>query len=147
MGATVAAPPSLSDYSVKDRLVARWREVHAEERRMAGDGDTQGAGAQAAQAKPEQARRGRARRGQGAEEEVNPATAQTMAGGDFDSDAQRALFGALHSYADVLVSCRPYPTSLDDPGEVGSAWQGRGAKTSTHHTYHTTTSTRYAACV
>lgn len=29
---------------------------------------------------------------------------------------QRQLFGALHSYADVLVSGRSYPTLMDGPG-------------------------------
>jgi hypothetical protein len=34
------------------------------------------------------------------------------------SPAQNAFLSALHSYADVTLPCRPYPTRLEDAGGV-----------------------------
>ena len=38
-------------------------------------------------------------------------------GGAFVSNWQRSFFAALHSYADVSMPCRPYLTSMQDPGK------------------------------
>lgn len=122
------APPSLAAYNVKDRLVSRWREVHAEEGAKLG---TSGA------APPDQEQgagsSGRAASGSGAGPgpcSAKGATAKTGAKGgkgkggadagagtgDFVSAEQQALFAALHSYADVTLPARAYPSRLEDPG-------------------------------
>lgn len=38
-------------------------------------------------------------------------------GGAFVHSCQRSMFAAMHSYADVTMPCRMYPTSMQDPGE------------------------------
>ncbi|KAG2500344.1 hypothetical protein HYH03_001919 [Edaphochlamys debaryana] len=89
VGLTVlpAAPPTLPEYGVKERLITRWREVRKEE-----------AAASASAPAPAPA---------------STSDAGTDDNGDFANPQQRSLFALLNSYADVHLPARPYPT---DPG-------------------------------
>ncbi|GFH21501.1 uncharacterized protein HaLaN_18818, partial [Haematococcus lacustris] len=41
---------------------------------------------------------------------------------DFVSPAQALFFTALHSYADITLPCRPYPSSLHTPDPIQDAY-------------------------
>lgn len=103
-----SAPSDLAAYGVKERLLARWREV---------------AGPSAAAAAAGSGAAGAA----GAEQGAGAAGAGEGAAGDFVSAQQRALFALLSCYSDLLLPCRPYPTAAGRWGISG--WQfgaGRG---------------------
>lgn len=131
--AALQAPASLTRYSVKERLISRWREVHADEQghahengaangsAAAGSGkDTTGTGPNGAKAEAAPARKRPGKKAPGQEEEGAGPLPGAPAAGDFADDVQRALFAALHSYSDVVVPCRAYPTSMEDPGACSS---------------------------
>ncbi|KAL4445727.1 hypothetical protein ABPG77_008926 [Micractinium sp. CCAP 211/92] len=93
-----SAPSDLAAYGVKERLLARWREV-------ASPSATAAAAAAAADAA------GASGSGQG----KGAAGAAEGPAGDFVSAQQRALFALLSCYSDLLLPCRPYPTAADAP--------------------------------
>ncbi|GLC42263.1 hypothetical protein PLESTM_001310300 [Pleodorina starrii] len=98
------APANLREYGVKERLVARWREVRQEdEARVAAGASTSGAAAASASAVNGGA--------------AAAASSSRPAVPDFRSPQQRSLFALLNTYADVHLPYRPYPTdaSLDAP--------------------------------
>jgi len=43
-------------------------------------------------------------------------------GGAFVSGCQRSVFAAMHSYADVTMPCRTYPSSMQDPDPIMDAY-------------------------
>lgn len=89
-----SAPGDLAAYGVKERLLARWREV-ARASATGGAAGGAGDGQQGAAAAPGVA--------------AGP-------DGDFASPQQRALFALLSCYADLLLPCRPYPTAAGAHG-------------------------------
>ncbi|KAL4425892.1 hypothetical protein ABPG75_009908 [Micractinium tetrahymenae] len=93
-----SAPGDLAAYGVKERLLARWREV---------------AGPSAAAAAA-----GGAAAGAGGGKQEAGAAAAAGPDGDFASAQQRALFALLSCYSDLLLPCRPYPTAADAPDPV-----------------------------
>jgi hypothetical protein len=93
------APATLAGCGVPERLVRRWREVHAAD------------GAAAAKA----GRRRAAGRPGGGAAPGGGAQPGGGAAGAFDTPEQRALFGVLASYKDVLFPCRPYLTRCAAP--------------------------------
>ncbi|GAX83068.1 hypothetical protein CEUSTIGMA_g10494.t1 [Chlamydomonas eustigma] len=97
------APATLFESGVKERLQARWLEVHLEDsirfnsplgssKKGHDEGVTETCG--------------------------NHHNVSTQ----FTSPLQRAFFAALNSYADVLLPCRPYPVSMDEPDEHMDAY-------------------------
>ncbi|KAL6763103.1 hypothetical protein V8C86DRAFT_2507600, partial [Haematococcus lacustris] len=102
-------PVSLSHFSVKERLVARWREVQQEDRQA--QADQQAQAEQGMQGSvPDPAQPGVQGQGPG------------HTGSDFVSPAQALFFTALHSYADITLPCRPYPSSLHTPDPIQDAY-------------------------
>ncbi|WIA34691.1 hypothetical protein OEZ86_013004 [Tetradesmus obliquus] len=98
------APASLAGYGVKERLIARWHEVHqADAERLASHAaaSTSG-GSSSSRAKP-----------------LKPGSQ------DFVSQQQRLLFSLCDSYADVLYAAKPYPGgpgwSPNEPDEAMDA--------------------------
>lgn len=84
---------------MQERLIRRWREVHAEDA--------------AAAAKPGRSSAARASGPSGKRFHVGATNAPALAddvGGVFVSAEQRELFNVCRSYKDVVFPCRPYPT-------------------------------------
>eukprot|EP00955_Chlamydomonas_euryale_P115540 366358-Chlamydomonas_euryale.AAC.3 len=93
-----AAPASLAAAGVKERLRARWADAGAGEPDAgARPGITDGMAAPSTSGR----RAGNGGSGAGAR-------------GEFASASQRAFFGALASYADVMATCRGYPAAPAD---------------------------------
>ncbi|GBF92110.1 hypothetical protein Rsub_04457 [Raphidocelis subcapitata] len=101
-----AAPSGLAEYGVKERLRARWEEVHQEDARRAASGALASTSAAAA---ADGAAARKKRRAGGA------AAGAAARCGDFDSAQQRGLFALLNSYCDVLHACKPYPQDAAAP--------------------------------
>jgi len=87
------APATLAGCGVPERLIRRWRDVHAADDAAAAKARKRAAGRPGGGVAP----------GGGAQ----PSGGAT---GAFDTPEQRELFGVLASYKDVLFPCRPYPT-------------------------------------
>ena len=98
------APPSLATLGIKERLLHRWAEVHAEDdERAAGPGTSKAGKPDASEeAAAEGLPSSSGREGGGG-------NAAAAAAGGFASPTQRAFFASLNSYADVVVAGRPYP--------------------------------------
>jgi hypothetical protein len=126
---------SLDAYNVKERLLNRWREVAQEDMQQAqeaqepetedtDDVDNEDTGTADADADDTTKQRKGSKSSGGASQGTANGTATPGAhshtGGDFVSPMQNAFFSALHSYADITLPCRPYPTRLDETGKPTS---------------------------
>mgnify|MGYP001807230534 CR=1 FL=1 len=114
MGLTAlpAAPPTLPEYGVKERLIGLWREVHKEEAAKREQ--------QQQQQQPQEGREGKEGK-QAAGGGGGGGGGPVLVGSDFVNEQQRSLFSLLNSYADVHLPARPYPTGECVGVVVGSA--------------------------